>query len=1219
MMKKIFMFLFCALFNVNVFAASKVYVNTEQNIIFTAENLAATIPEFVQDEAKQNKMVETYQKLMNPENGAVSVENLLAVCRDGGINTYRQAGFDQCRAFVQKLLENAEQEFDESAFQGFCPGLDEKGNNPNKLSSITDKTRVGDFCSSTNIAGGDVVFKEGYYCTCAAYACNDGYESKGGACVTKIADAKGYCLRKEYTTTENLSKEGATLKFCESKAAGTCKVFNGIKNFGGVKGKVVCNATKDEFNKVRAQNTACETMGYPESNENNTPEKCASFCRAKAKENGCKPIQSVMKFSTHQCVCNPDDDSLSDLNMYKEVCGKDKGKTGKTEYCIKDFFNWTNTQPGQALGFAQDYAKMKNGHTVFCSNKTRKEGNDDYVKCATKDKSVFYEFKFDDIRESIDADRRITERSAICRLAGGSEGDFSRCKGISSDSVCTTKVKPLAQRYGHDVEWRNGSCEFTLDHSINGGRMSDEEFEKSLAKIDGLDNRAFFKAEMIAIRKNFVLLDEIKKYVKSNIPNAKSITCNPGYDTVHHGGWFAGQFTSDDVKRCFVDGKPIDFVFQDLSEIMGYERTTGEDGAKCVSNSGKFDGHYCRGLTESECYELEEKLLAELNRKGWAGDKDLVDWDEKAGACELNSAQFSNNVNKVGKYTAIAGLTVGGVFTGGTSTAVAVGLMATELAGMAGEIYTERKKELLPQQWADEFLTASRKCSGASCAETTLKSNFGKISQASDMLNKDVLKQVDDELARLAEYLPDERFEEILGSADAPSCWETWECQERIFMVMQMASLATAVGKGLVNFSRVIAKKAGKAAAETSTAIVKVSSNADDAIDLYKGVDGAADASRAASTGAKAAEKAGDTIYDAAYFAAHPSAVDDVFKGADNVVQVAREDIPVSELRKLMKNASANGFTCAECGGDILKFTKNADKAADASKVASGAGRAAETATDASRATSTGAKAADGAADVVLDENELVRVIGNDGKVVNKDYIQASKDAREFMNKAIESEKYTKSVDDYIETMNKMHEVSAKGASGKLNWYADAGQGSIPVNPGKIRDFSLSNGRFKEAAEVEQIAKKYGDPFRVSKSSTVDLPGIPKNNLPKVSYDEAAYPGQFRHIYPEGKNAGLRPYYEQMYRTSKEATELISKQASEKAILEKIAEHYQYAANARPYGQINNSLFMNEVNTLLQKAGLRTMPHGNLDHAAMYLQPDAFKKYFIDTYYKTRL
>ena len=46
---------------------------------------------------------------------------------------------------------------------------------------------------------------------------------------------------------------------------------------------------------------------------------------------------------------------------------------------------------------------------------------------------------------------------------------------------------------------------------------------------------------------------------------------------------------------------------------------------------------------------------------------------------------------------------------------------------------------------------------------------------------------------------------------------------------------------------------------------------------------------------------------------------------------------------------------------------------------------------------------------------------------------------------------------------------------------------------------------------------------------------------------------------------------------------------------------------------------MNEVNTLLAKAGMKRMPQGILDIASMHLQPDTFKKYFIDQYYATAL
>ena len=797
-MKKILLCIFCLFYGVNAFAASKpttVYVDTEQKYIFTSENLQETIPDFVEDENKQLEMVRLYQELMNQETGAVSVENLLAVCRAGGFNTYRQAGYAQCRAFVEKLLENAEQEAEEGFFGGFCPpAYDEKGKQINGLKSINETTRVGDFCSSTNIAGGEVVFRKdnGYSCTCAAYACNPGYQSKGGACETIVADGNGNCLRKEYDITTKLNP-GEALKFCESKAVRGCKVTNALKNFPE-KGKIVCNGTAEELAKVK---------GIMAENEKR---------------------------------------KIANLKYY-EVCGDDKGKTGKKEYCVTDYFNWTQTQIGQAIGFAQDYARIKHGATIYCSNNHRTSWNDDYIKCATKDGSVYYEFKFDDVRESIDKDRRLTERSALCRLVGGKVNainDNKVCKNIS-DSVCTTTLTNLAKKYGHTVKWENNKCNFV--GGLNAEVMKTDAFNDSLAKIEGLDNRAFFEIQVIAVRKNFVLEDEIESYVKKTISGVKKVTCDPGYNTVKVADGVLATIVgnSDDIKRCYVDGKPIDFVFDDLSEIMGYERKAGESGAKCVGNAGKYDGHYCRGLTKSECFELEEKLLSELKRKGWAGDKDLVDWDEKAGACELNDAQFANNINKTGKYTAIVGLTVTGVFTGGSTTAVAVSLMAVELAGIAGEMYTERKKELLPQQWADKFLAQSRNCKSASCAETTLRSNFGKIQQASDMLNRDVLKQVDNELARLAELLPDEKFEQILNSADAPNCWETWECQEKIFMGMQMASLGVAVGKGLVNLTRVIAKKAGKAATKTSTAIVKASTKADDALDIAKGANGATD------------------------------------------------------------------------------------------------------------------------------------------------------------------------------------------------------------------------------------------------------------------------------------------------------------------------------------------------------------------------------------------
>lgn len=251
-----------------------------------------------------------------------------------------------------------------------------------------------------------------------------------------------------------------------------------------------------------------------------------------------------------------------------------------------------------------------------------------------------------------------------------------------------------------------------------------------------------------------------------------------------------------------------------------------------------------------------------------------------------------------------------------------------------------------------------------------------------------------------------------------------------------------------------------------------------------------------------------------------------------------------------------------------------------------------------------------------INENELVRSAGNNGRPVDAGYLQASREARGYLKDAIASGAYTQSLDSYIQTMNNMHIVSATGKNGQLNWYSDVGQGGMPINPGKIREGGCSNGRYHEATQIEVIARKYGDPYRANNpSQRVNLDGIPRKHQPlDINNEDLGY----RHYYPDGSSLE-KYYYKEMHRTATEALQLINNGASETQILYKLAEHYQYAANARPYGQINNSLFMNEINTLLTKAGMKTMPHGMLDHAAMRLQPETFKKYFVDEYKRTAL
>ncbi len=255
-----------------------------------------------------------------------------------------------------------------------------------------------------------------------------------------------------------------------------------------------------------------------------------------------------------------------------------------------------------------------------------------------------------------------------------------------------------------------------------------------------------------------------------------------------------------------------------------------------------------------------------------------------------------------------------------------------------------------------------------------------------------------------------------------------------------------------------------------------------------------------------------------------------------------------------------------------------------------------------------------------INPNELVRYEGNEGKPINPNYISAAKDTRTYLNEAITSGYYTSNYINYFNTICKSHVIAYQGFDGNKKWYEDVGKGKIDIHPGEVRRPGiLRNRRLNEASMCEDIARQYNDPYRVLSDSVVRLEGIPIQFLPRNigTYDYEDNCIDYCHYYPDGW--AMDDYFEQLYRTAKEAVYLIDNNATQKEILYKLAEHYQYAANARPFGQINNSLFMNEVNTLLQKAGMRTMPHGDLDNVAQRLQPDSFKRYFYDQYYKTAL
>lgn len=137
------------------------------------------------------------------------------------------------------------------------------------------------------------------------------------------------------------------------------------------------------------------------------------------------------------------------------------------------------------------------------------------------------------------------------------------------------------------------------------------------------------------------------------------------------------------------------------------------------------------------------------------------------------------------------------------------------------------------------------------------------------------------------------------------------------------------------------------------------------------------------------------------------------------------------------------------------------------------------------------------------------------------------------------------------------------------------------------------------------LAAKYHDPYINKGTQIVHLPMIDQKGLPMDVWQNKQ---EVFHYYPEPE------FLDQYLQVMKEILEEIitNSDMTDKELLSKIASYYQYGINTHMFENINQSLFANQMNALLQLFGFKPISHGILDFAAMRLQPENFIKYFID-------
>ena len=256
-----------------------------------------------------------------------------------------------------------------------------------------------------------------------------------------------------------------------------------------------------------------------------------------------------------------------------------------------------------------------------------------------------------------------------------------------------------------------------------------------------------------------------------------------------------------------------------------------------------------------------------------------------------------------------------------------------------------------------------------------------------------------------------------------------------------------------------------------------------------------------------------------------------------------------------------------------------------------------------------------------LHPDELCRQPNNDGQPLSQAYIDAYTTARWTLVNHLRSGALYKSTDDFTEVIKAVHHQLAEDSG-----YNDLNSSQLnPEHYGQFRGNNrLPNGRYNASLRAAQIGENYGDEYSIDRLqegaaftySTLyqRLPGISKDNqvFDTVKYSETREVYDYRFYYPPGGEA-LDEYMDKIVELGQQVQycDTFSNTGKGQA-LDLIARQYQYGACARPFRQINNSLFMLLANAQVKSLGFPGVTHAEMDLVAQRLQPDSFSRYFCD-------
>lgn len=515
---------------------------------------------------------------------------------------------------------------------------------------------------------------------------------------------------------------------------------------------------------------------------------------------------------------------------YKEVCGKDAGKTGGAEVCEKEMFKDIRVNAAPGAGLSQEYVRVKhNDDTLRCDGKNiRTEKRDDYLKCASANNKAFYEFRFDTLDAFVDDKIKSGIEKGICKIHGSEYGagayycDNTTVAMGTNNSMCYVygcrtdneklcgEINKTARVFGYSGKYNADAKVCEIDVSSVGKA---EDLANDFAE-NGVDS-FYFCTNAIQVTNNLSFNDAIKEYLafEVGVPEHQ-IDCVKGFRTYTGKGCRTGWINAkDDIIQCSIGDKKVDFVFDDVNEKNKTRRAGGYEGVVCLAADGTFDGSRCETFTEEQCMNLKAKLAATCTDNC---DKE-VEW--KDDACILPNAKTSAQRDKIARYALEAGIVIGAValtvVTGGGASGVWVVVAHFGTGAMiTGAVVKEAAQAKMTWGIYEPFVKKANQCfaspNDTECAERILREDLQTLMSYGDHFLKEEAHALDGIFAKLIERIPkDSQFwQDFINDEDLWNCTDTgctlktkhqtWEYVSQVGDALMLAGgllhIASAIG-----------------------------------------------------------------------------------------------------------------------------------------------------------------------------------------------------------------------------------------------------------------------------------------------------------------------------------------------------------------------------------------------------------------------------------------